>query len=44
MQAAQLKEEVEKGKREILLIKDQSNLINEKCYKTQSYIRNLMRE
>lgn len=44
LQIVQIKEEVEKGKRENGLIKSQADTVNEKCYKTQGYIRSLMRE
>lgn len=44
LQIAQIKEEVEKGRRENGLIKTQADTVNEKCYKTQGYIRSLMRE
>jgi hypothetical protein len=44
LQAAQVREEVEKGKRENQLIRTQAESVNEKYYKTQSYIRSLLRE
>jgi hypothetical protein len=43
LQLTQIKEEVEKGKRENGIIRTQTESLNEKCYKTQSYIRSLMR-
>jgi predicted nuclease with TOPRIM domain len=44
LQIAQIREEVEKGKKENAMVRNQSESINEKCYKTQSYIRSLLRE
>ncbi len=44
LQIAQIREEVEKGKKENAMVRTQSESINEKCYKTQSYIRSLLRE
>ena len=44
LQIAQIKEEAEKGRRENGLVKNQNDTVNEKCYKTQGYIRSLMRE
>jgi predicted nuclease with TOPRIM domain len=44
LQLTQIREEVEKGKRENGIIRTQTESVNEKCYKTQSYIRSLMRE
>lgn len=44
LQIAQVREEVEKGRREAALIRNQTDSINEKSHKTQTYIRNLKRE
>jgi hypothetical protein len=44
LQIAQMKEEVEKGRRENSLIRSQTDALNEKSYKTQSYIRGLLIE
>ena len=44
LQIAQIKEEAEKGRRENGLVKNKNDTVNEKCYKTQGYIRSLMRE
>ena len=40
----QLREEVEKNRRENGAIRHQNDSIAEKCFKTQSYIRGLLRE
>lgn len=40
----QLREEVEKGRRENATVRSQAESVSEKCYKTQGYIRALMRE
>jgi hypothetical protein len=37
-----MKEEVEKGRKENSLIRNQTDALNEKSYKTQSYIRGLL--
>lgn len=44
IQIGQLREEVEKIRRENGAVRTQNDLINEKCFKTQSYIRGLLRE
>ena len=44
LQIAQVREEVEKGRREVALIRNQTDSTNEKSHKTQTYIRNLKRE
>jgi predicted nuclease with TOPRIM domain len=44
VQIGQLREEVEKNRRENGAIRCQNDAINEKCFKTQSYIRGLLRE
>ncbi len=44
LQIAQVKEEVVKGKREITMIRGQTQSISQKCHKTQNYLRSLLRE
>jgi predicted nuclease with TOPRIM domain len=44
LQLGQLREEVEKGRRETAAVRSQADSVSEKSYKTQSYIRSLMRE
>lgn len=44
LQLAQVREEVEKGRRENASIRGQADSVTEKAYKTQSYIRSLLRE
>lgn len=44
LQTAQVREEVEKSRRENQLIRSQIDTISEKSHKTQSYIRSLLRE
>lgn len=44
LQVAQLREEVEKNRRENGTVRGQNDSVNEKCFKTQSYIRGLLRE
>lgn len=39
----QLREEVDKNRKDNLAIRNQTESINEKCFKTQSYIRGLAR-
>jgi predicted nuclease with TOPRIM domain len=44
LQLGQLREEVEKGRRETAAVRSQADSVSQKSYKTQSYIRSLMRE
>lgn len=44
LQIGQVREEVEKGKREIGLLRSHAEDLTERAHKTQSYLRSLMRE
>ncbi len=44
MQIAVMREEVERGKKETAMVQVQANSIADKCHKTQTYIRGLLRE
>lgn len=44
LQTGQLREEVDKNRKENGAVRTQTDSINEKCFKTQSYIRGLVRE
>ena len=44
VQICQLREELDKNRKENSVIRCQNDSINEKCFKTQSYIRGLLRE
>jgi hypothetical protein len=44
LQAGQVREEVEKGKRENVLLRNHAEDLSERTHKTQNYLRSLMRE
>ena len=44
VQVGQLREELDKNRKENSIIRCQNDSISEKCFKTQSYIRGLLRE
>ena len=44
VQISQLREEVDKNRKENGVVRCQNDSINQKCFKTQSYIRGLLRE
>jgi hypothetical protein len=44
MQIAIMREEVERGRKEAVMIRAQADSLADKCHKTQTYIRTLLRE